>query len=75
VLTSNIDERGASFRRRLGLFALAGAAAVALAWPLRTGSQAGWIVSAALACTGLFNLFQARNRWCVARACGFQTKL
>lgn len=75
MLTPNIDERGVAHRRRLGYVSLGAAAVLAVSWPLRTGSALGWSVCVALAAVGALGLFQARNRWCIARACGIQTKI
>jgi hypothetical protein len=75
ALTCNIDSVGKAVRFRSGLFFLAIAVAVALLWPLRTGSTAGWLVTTALAVAGAFSLFEARAGWCVVRALGFRTRV
>ncbi len=70
----NIDERGARFRRVMGIVCLVLAAALGgvAFW---TGWVVVWIVAGAAAAGGLFALFESRKKWCALRAMGIQTRV
>jgi len=62
----NLDGKGRLVRGLAGVALLAGAAF--------SFSDAVWL-SALLAAAGVFGLFEALRGWCLARACGFKTRL
>jgi hypothetical protein len=65
-LTPNIDRKGRILRGLMGL-ALLACAAVCFGASLWLG--------ALLAASGRFGLFEALRGWCLARACGINTRL
>ena len=62
----NLDGKGRLVRGLAGVALLAGAAF--------SFSDAGWL-AVLLATAGVFGLFEALRGWCLARACGFKTRL
>jgi len=69
----NIDERGQRLRMMAGIVMLIVAVVLVvltwlLAWPM-------WvhIIAAAIVLSGGFCIFEARKKWCVARAMGIRT--
>ena len=74
ALACNIDSRGKAVRFRYGLFMLAAAVILSLAWALPTGSTVAWVVVALVAAGGAFSLFEARAGWCAVRAMGIRTR-
>jgi len=75
ALACNIDSAGKAARFRIGLILVVASVAVAMIWPLRSGSTTGWFLAAALAAGGAFSLFEARAGWCAVRAMGFRTRI
>ena len=80
---SNIDQRGIRFRRRLGNILLGIGFIIGvsfflidinhfLKWEIAIFL---WLLPAGLIAGGAFSLFEARMRWCAARALGIRTKI
>lgn len=72
ALQCNIDQRGRRIRFRFGLWLVALATLLVLAWALPFGSTLGGIIAAVVFCTGIAALGEARLGWCAARAAGFR---
>jgi hypothetical protein len=74
-MVCNIDQRGRSYRYRIGsVLVLLGV----LVWLVTSRSFGGawpWILSAGLVAGGLFSWFEASRGWCAARALGFKTRV
>lgn len=75
ALACNIDERGRTYRYRIG-YALLGLGiglglALAQWWSVRVGLLSGGLLAAG----GAFAVFEARNSWCAVRALGFKTRV
>ena len=71
----NIDAKGKALRLTYGLGLLVIAGLVAGLWGyLADGGTFAWTVSAALAVSGAFMIFEGWAGWCVVRAMGFRTK-
>ncbi len=72
VVRPNIDRRGRIARAVSGLLCIGiGVMCWAAAWPQTTSYR--WAVIVAMIAAGGFQLFEARNSWCVMRACGIKT--
>lgn len=70
----NIDRSGRIARAISGLICIGlGLVVWPLHWPVAVGWR--WGVCAGALAVGLFQLFEARRGWCVARACGLKTPL
>jgi 1,4-dihydroxy-2-naphthoate octaprenyltransferase len=72
----NIDRRGQRARLFMSLALLFAAGSVAALW--LAGFMADWlfiIILLPLLASGLFVMYEARQRWCVARAMGFRTRI
>lgn len=70
----NIDRGGRLARAVSGLVCVvAGILLWSLGWPEAMGYR--WVLTVMLVAAGLFQLFEAKTAWCVARACGLRTPL
>ena len=70
----NIETAGRIARAVTGLLCLAGGVACWWAgWPATAGRR--WVALVLLVVAGLFQLYEAKKGWCVARACGLRTPL
>lgn len=70
----NIDRRGRIARAVSGVICLIVAAALyAFDRPESTGLR--WVLIVVLGLSGLFQLYEARKGWCIARACGLKTPM
>jgi hypothetical protein len=73
-MQSNIDERGALYRRVWGGMNLVVAVLVA-ALALWSGIWWLWVVVGVGGVAGVFALYEAQKKWCVLRAMGVKTKV
>jgi len=70
----NIDRKGRIARTVTGLLCIAfGVVCWLIGWPETSGYR--WIIVAFALTAGGFQLFEARNSWCVMRACGIRTPM
>jgi len=70
----NIDRRGRIARAISGAITLAaGVACIFLQWPESPVWR--WTLGVILVLGGLFQFYEAKNSWCVARACGMKTPM
>ena len=70
----NIDRKGRIARAMTGLLCLGvGVVFWVFDWPETAAYR--WIVSLAAVAAGGFQLFEAKNSWCVMRACGIKTPM
>jgi hypothetical protein len=75
ALACNIDQRGRTYRYRIGFALLALGCALGLVLLLARPGMLGWVIGGLLVAAGAFSLFEAANGWCVARALGFKTRV
>ena len=73
-MTPNIERMGRIARAISGLMTIAtGVACWVFSWP---GSVAWrWVAIVVCMIAGLFQLFEAKRGWCIARACGMKTPM
>lgn len=70
----NIDHKGRIARAITGsICILLGVICWVVGWPDAVGYRC--IVSLAVVAVGGFQLFEAKNSWCVMRACGIKTPM
>jgi len=70
----NIDRRGRIARAITGVLCIAfGVACFLSGWPETSGYR--WIIIVIALAAGWFQLFEAKNSWCVMRACGIKTPM
>jgi hypothetical protein len=70
----NIDRKGRVARAISGVLCIAvGVVLWWITWPESTTYR--WIVSILAIAIGVFQLFEAKRGWCVARACGLKTPM
>jgi len=70
----NIGRGGRWIRAITGtLCVFVGVAGLWLGWPESAGVR--WVVGVVLIAVGVFQWYEARKGWCVARACGIRTPL
>lgn len=70
----NIDRSGRIARAISGLLCIAaGGACMVWAWPASMPWR--WTIALGLLAAGLFQLYEARKGWCIARACGLKTPM
>ncbi len=70
----NIDRRGRIARALSGLLCIAaGGGCMVWAWPDSVPWR--WTIALGLLAAGLFQLYEARKGWCIARACGLKTPM
>ncbi|MEK7730218.1 MAG: YgaP-like transmembrane domain [Planctomycetota bacterium] len=68
----NIDRKGRIARAITGSLCIAfGVVCWVAGWPEAAGYR--WIIILPALAAGGFQLFEARNSWCVMRACGIKT--
>lgn len=73
-MRSNIDRKGRIARAITGSLCIAfGAVCWMIGWPEAAGGR--WIVILTALAAGGFQLFEAKNSWCVMRACGIKTPM
>jgi hypothetical protein len=75
ALACNIDQRGRTYRYRIGFVLLALGSALGFVLLLARPGMLGWLIGGLLVAAGAFSLFEARNGWCVARALGIKTRV
>ncbi len=70
----NIDRKGRIARAITGLACISFGLAI---WPMNWPASIGWRcgLSTLAVAAGVFQLFEARRGWCVARACGLKTPM
>ena len=68
----NIDRKGRIARAVFGSLCIVfGVVCWVTGWPEAVGAR--WIVILTALAAGGFQLFEAKNSWCVVRACGIKT--
>lgn len=73
-MKQNIDLRGRIARAISGALTLGGGIACwVLEWPAPYGWR--WTLIVVLILGGLFQFYEAKKAWCVARACGMKTPM
>ncbi len=69
----NIDERGQKVRMSIGVVCVAIGIVVALAALGLNWSPWAYLPAGLFLLGGTFSIFEARKKWCAARAMGFRT--
>jgi len=70
----NIDRKGRIARAISGSLCIAlGVVCFAAGWPEAVGAR--WIIILTAIAAGSFQLFEAKNSWCVVRAYGIKTPM
>ena len=70
----NLDRRGQMVRGLSGLLFLGlGVFSIFTDWP--TGPRLWWWWTCGAFALGVFQVFEAKQRWCIVRACGIRTPL
>ena len=70
----NIERNGRIARAVSGSLCIAlGIVCWVIGWPEAVGYR--WILIPTALAAGVFQLFEAKNSWCVARACGIKTPM
>ena len=73
-MTPNITTAGRVARAVSGVLCIIAAVVLWICeWPASPTTR--WIAVVALGLTGPFQLYEARQAWCIARACGLRTPL
>lgn len=73
-MKSNIDRRGRVARAISGLLCICvGVVLLCLHWPESPVYR--WVSSGILVAAGVFQLYEAKRGWCIARACGMKTPM
>lgn len=73
-MTPNIDRKGRIARAVSGVLCLLAALlCFCLNWP--ESASIRWIAIVILIGFGLFQMFEAKKGWCIARACGLKTPM
>lgn len=74
-MVCNIDQRGRSYRYRIGSALVLLGVLVWLVTSRFFGGPWPWICSVGLVVGGLFSWFEANRGWCAVRALGFKTRV
>ena len=73
-MTPNIKRNGRIARAITGLLTIgAGVAFWAVSWPESLVGR--WVLIVICMMVGLFQLYEAKRGWCIARACGMKTPM
>ncbi len=70
----NIDNKGRIARAITGLICIC-AGIVLFLMSIPASNTVRWVLVFVLVVSGIFQLFEARKGWCVARACGLKTPM